>query len=518
MMLGEVCKLEPYPIRDVVEKDIMLNKNMRRTIITLDTIDGKYIPVFVVTEKLYPDMQDYDAPLHSKRPKTFEKNKDNLTFTIEEFNETDPFLLNGNCGRMEELGEYIIEPGNGIMMLLPSTGSSVNTLKDVLPKRVCPIEVCCWIDKDRAVWAVLSSEKRLLNQLKFLSESYLGFDLTLYPEHIGNLYSVQYNPYFKKLSFKSSNNPNGLLGKIVYRPGNNCPLHIIVKDKHSGYPVYTVTKELTGTERMFFIETPLYPKQLSIEVQDKDGHMIMMEENVTFLQKIVFDMNVQKFELKLKKQGKKTKNNYEVSIPKYERATKTNIGDMQDDGYTDYFMIADSISRQKADQEALNFMFFDGEANNKEENVKRAKEIIRKMISTGRNVCYICDPYFKADDFVEYVYYIQNLNLDVRIVVCKSPQDNATEYQKRLEALAKITNEYNMKMGRAIVECRSLIKNSYHDRVVYADKTGWLIGSSFSELGHRMTTITKIPKSYSRLILSRIEDWWKDENKSKHVV
>ena len=72
-------------------------------------------------------------------------------------------------------------------------------------------------------------------------------------------------------------------------------------------------------------------------------------------------------------------------------------------------------------------------------------------------------------------------------------------------------------MGRTIVECRSLINISYHDRILYADKTGWLIGSSFSEFGHRMTTITKIPRSHSKVILDRIEDWWKEDKKSKRV-
>ena len=490
---------------------------MRRTIITLDTKDGKYIPVFVVTEELYPDMQDYKAPLFSRHSNTHDKKKDNLTFTIEDFNEEDPFLLNGNYGRMLEMGEYVVEPGNGIMMLLPSIGDSVNTLADVLPKRECPTEVSCLIDKDRTVWGVVSNEERLVKQLKYLSEQFLGFDLTLYPEHIGNFYIVRYNPYFKKLSFKSSNNPNGLIGKIVYRSSQQKPLRIIVKDKHSGYPVYEVTKELSGDERLFFIDTPLYPQHLSIEVRDVDGKMVMMEENVTFIKGIVFEMGVQKLELKLKKQGKKPKDNYEVSIPKYERASKSIIGDKYDDSCADYFMIANSFSRQKADQETLNFVFFDGEPNNKEENVKLAKEIVRKMIGTGRNVCYICDPYFKADDFVEYVYYIQNLSLDVKILVCKSPNENAAAYQARLDALAKITNEYNTKMGRTIAECRSLTGNSYHDRIVYADKTGWLIGSSFSEFGHRMTTITKIPSSHSQMILSRIEDWWRDVSKSKRV-
>lgn len=41
---------------------------MRRTIVTLDTKDGKYIPVFVVMEELYPGMQDYnDSSLHKRK-------------------------------------------------------------------------------------------------------------------------------------------------------------------------------------------------------------------------------------------------------------------------------------------------------------------------------------------------------------------------------------------------------------------------------------------------------------------
>lgn len=490
---------------------------MRRTIITLDTKEGRIIPVFSVTEMLFPDMQDYNEPMFSKRPKSFEKDKDNLTLTIEDFDKDDLFLLNGNFGRLDQLGEYVHEPENSLYMYLPSYGSGITTLSEVLPKRQCPMMVHCVIDKDRTVWGVISNENRLLKQLKQLSEAFLGFDLTLYPEHIGNFYDIRYNPYFKKLSFKASKNPNGLIVNVVYREGVKVPLQIIVKDKHSGYLVYTVSKIFEPNKRVMFIETPLYPRNLSIEVLDMDGNTLMVEENITFIQRIVFEMGVQKMQVNLKKIGKRPKDNYEVNIPKYERGTKSVVGEKQSEGYPDYFMIADSISRQIADQEALNFIFFDGEVNNKEKNVSQAKDVIRKMISFGRNVCYICDPYFKADDFVEYVYYIQNLSLDVRILVCKSPQDNATEYQNRLNALAKVANEYNTKMGREIVECRSLIGNSFHDRLVYSDKTGWLIGSSFSEFGHRMTTISKIPKSHSQVILNKIESWWKDNNKSRRI-
>ena len=495
----------------------MDNIKNRRTIITLDTKDNKIIPVFIVMEKLFSDMQDYDFKPINKRPNSYDKKKDNLSLSIEEFDANDPFMLNGNFVQMKRLGEYVSEPDGGLRMLLPSIGESLNTLADVLPKRQCPLEVSCLIDKDRMVWNRISQEKRLMTQLKKLSLDNLGVDLSLYPEHIGNLYTVTYNPYFKKISFRASKNPNGLMGEIVFRKGCAQPLKINIKDEHSGYLIYAVNHELTGKEHNFFIETPLFPRRLSIEILNKEGKTIMLEKNVSFLKGIVFEMGVQKLELKLRKQGKKQKDNYEVSIPKYEKESKSYVGERSDDNYSDYFMIADSLSRQKADEKALNFIFFDGDPNKTEENVRYAKEAVRKMISRGRNVCYICDPYFNADDFVEYVYYIRNLDLDIRIVVCKSPNDNAVEYQKRLDALAKTTNEYNILMGRNIVEVRSLKSISFHDRFVYADKTGWLLGSSFSEFGHRMTTISKIPKSHSQIILDRIEGWWNDNSKSKKI-
>lgn len=83
---------------------------MRRTIVTLDTKDGKYIPVFVVMEELYPDMQDYnDSSLH-KRPNSYAEGKDNLSLSIEDFSKDNPFELNGSCGSLEIIGEYAVEP------------------------------------------------------------------------------------------------------------------------------------------------------------------------------------------------------------------------------------------------------------------------------------------------------------------------------------------------------------------------------------------------------------------------
>lgn len=493
---------------------------MRRTIITIDTKDRKYIPVFVVMEELYPDMQDYGNPNLNKRAKGYDKDKDaNLSITIEEVTDPNPFKLSGNYGELTVLGDYVEEPGYNCSMLLPIERNEKNSLEKVLPSRSCPKEVLAYLDKERKVTTLINEEKRLQTQLKQLSEDYLGFDLNMFPEHIGNIYVVHYNPIFSKISFFGSDNPPGLLGKIVYRPSaSDKSLNVIVADYYSGYPVYEVRKELNG-ETAWSLDLPTPPHRLTIKVFDSHGRLLYSESNIIFIRQIAFDMQVQKMEVHLKHQGKKARDNYEARIPKYESGIGGYTGSKTEPHFHEYFSVADTLSRQQADKESLKFVFFDGDQARINENVKEAKDCVRKMLNKGRECCYICDPYFNVDDFVNYVFFVTNLGVDIRIINCKDAlSDNANESLKKRNELAQKIDEYNKLMGREIVKARTMKGRGFHDRFVYADETGWLMGSSFSEFGHRTTTISQIPNTNNKQILAQIKAWWEDDNKTEPIV
>ena len=493
---------------------------MRRTIITIDTKDRKYIPVFVVMEELYPDMQDYGNPYLNKRAKGYDKDKDaNLSITIEEVTDPNPFKLSGNYGELTVLGDYVEEPGYNCSMLLPIERNEKNSLEKVLPNRSCPKEVLAYLDKERKVTTLINEEKRLQTQLKQLSEDYLGFDLNMFPEHIGNIYVVHYNPIFSKISFFGSDNPPGLLGKIVYRPSaSDKSLNVIVADYYSGYPVYEVRKELNG-ETAWSLDLPAPPHRLTIKVFDSHGRLLYSESDIIFIRQIAFDMQVQKMEVHLKHQGKKARDNYEARIPKYESGIGGYTGSKTEPHFHEYFSVADTLSRQQADKESLKFVFFDGDQARINENVKEAKDCVRKMLNKGRECCYICDPYFNVDDFVNYVFFVTNLGVDIRIINCKDAlSDNATESLKKRNELAQKIDEYNKLMGREIVKARTMKGQGFHDRFVYADETGWLMGSSFSEFGHRTTTISQIPNTNNKQILAQIKAWWEDDNKTEPIV
>lgn len=495
-------------------------KKIRRTIITIDTKDGKYIPVFVVMEELYPDMQDYGNPDLNKRAKGYDKGKDaNLSITIEEVADPNPFKLSENFGELTVLGDYVEEPGYRCSMILPIDRNEKNSLEKVLPSRMCPMEVLAYIDKERKVSAFINERKRLQTQLKQLSEDYLGYDLNMFPEHIGNIYVVHYNPVFRKISFSGSDNPPGLLGKIVYRPSTvDKSLTVVVTDYHSGYPVYEVSKLLNG-ETAWSLDLPTPPHRLTIKVFDSHGHLLYWTSDIIFIRQIAFDMQVQKMEIHLKHQGKKARDNYEAIIPKFESGIGGYAGSKSEPHFNEYFSVADTLSRQQADKESLRFVFFDGNQTRIDENVKEAKECVRKMLNRGRECCYICDPYFNMDDFVNYVFFVKNLGVDIRIINCKDAlSDNATESLRKRNELAQKIEEYNKLMGREIVKARTMKGQGFHDRFVYADETGWLMGSSFSEFGHRTTTISQIPNTNTKQILAQIKLWWEDDNKTEPLV
>lgn len=499
---------------------VKLKEKMRRTIITIDTNDGKYIPVFVVMEELYPDMQDYGEAALNRRANGYDRKKDeNLSITIEEVSDPNPFKLSGNFGDLTLLGDYVEEPGYNCSMLLPIDGNEKNSLEKVLPSRSCPKEVMAYIDKERNVSAFINGKPRLQNQLKQLTEDYLGYDLNMFPEHIGNIYVVCYNSIFSKISFSGSDNPPGLLGKIAYRPSAmDKSLNIVVTDYHSGYPVYEVYKSLKG-EATWSIDLPAPPHRLYIKVYDGQGRLIYSARDIIFIRQIAFNMQVQKMEVHLKHQGKKARDNYEAMIPKYESGGGGFAGSKVEPHFHEYFAVADTLSRQQTDRDSLKFVFFDGEQSHVDENVKEAKECVRKMLNRGNEICYICDPYFNVDDFVNYVFFVTNLGVDIRIINCKDAlSDNAAESLKRRTELAQKIEEYNKLMGREIVKARTMKGQGFHDRFVFSDETGWLMGSSFSEFGYRTTTITQIPDTNKKQILAQIKAWWEDDSKTEPLV
>lgn len=184
--------------------------------------------------------------------------------------------------------------------------------------------------------------------------------------------------------------------------------------------------------------------------------------------------------------------------------------------------LADDESRCLAElnEKHMEFVFFSADTNQNKENKEKAREYVMQLLNSAENECLICDPYFKKEDFEKYIFFMEKLDVKVRIINSEKQLGNisAPDSEDYLLKLNDCINYYNRKVGREVAECRSLTKNlSIHDRFIIIDDCGWLIGSSLNEFGNRASSICKIPQGSLEYMRKNFERWWNDTENSESL-
>lgn len=502
---------------------------IRRTSIIIDNNDsGEHTLMFMVAEHMLDAMPDCDGRSWSKRSSHYNENRGfGITLYIDWLDEANSIL--SPIGDVSyEIPPCAEEPqGNNTLYIAEHTDSS--TIRKVLPVRSCPSYVKCRIDSNRHIWQFLQAKENLRKATRKLTESQLGFDLTQYPYHIGNVYEVWYNSVIRAIDMTASPDPVGVYFRFRYWQLPNESLHLTITDHHHRDVVlYQKHFDIKVGTKLFLAELPLMPKCIDVRLTDSIGQILYDQKNVTFVNDIVFDLQVQRLNLRLQDNRPVENKDPDVIIPKFvsdgARSITGRRRKAKQQSFENYFISAQMASREKTSSANYDFVFFDGDQNHREENVEKAKEVVLGIINRTRNVCYICDPYFHDPDFVEFIYKMHRLDVEVRIINCREQLLKAIEIKEGMtkEQIAEARQavirtlddrieDFKARLNIDNIECRiRLGKGDIHDRFIFADTQGWTLGSSFSELGNRCTCVQKIPEAVSKTILSRIDQWWND--------
>ena len=141
-------------------------------------------------------------------------------------------------------------------------------------------------------------------------------------------------------------------------------------------------------------------------------------------------------------------------------------------------------------EEALDFVFYDGDHDNTETNIRKSNDDILRILNGASTRLYICDVFFDKKSLLRFVLPMGSRTIPVKILSGKK------ELKKdgRREELASAIKAMN-KNGIANVECRLLIgdKAELHDRFIVADENVWMLGCSLNEFGSRATTLIRVP-------------------------
>ena len=121
----------------------------------------------------------------------------------------------------------------------------------------------------------------------------------------------------------------------------------------------------------------------------------------------------------------KDKNGNETTelIPKYS-SIRNVIGE---GGTQDNAFVTDTKSFEQAEKE-LRFIFFDGDKERKEDNLKKAHAVLMEIQNTANRRVIICDPYFGANELYHYVFPQSSLDVNVWILTSK----NIIRFKQRL--------------------------------------------------------------------------------------
>lgn len=476
--------------------------------------------IFSVLEKIEPDMQDYYDKGQFDRASGSGSNKYKLYFVLCDINVTSEYIadptrnlrLDAGCGAFD------ISFFNDTFAQVPNGKSYYTLCKEhtkgigrLMPLRQGPFYVKTYIDEESKALQVINNESYLQKQLKELSQKYFGVDLCVFKEHVGNSYLVWHDEVFKDFHIKGNKNPNGVLVDVIYRSNVFRSFKLGITDKQQGdCLVADYVWDIPSGARSVFIPLEDFPTLNTISIYSENGMPLYQTKECCFCTGITTRIGVSEKAISVTFKDKEGNERILDPINKYTHSGSF-IGTISDNQRM-YFAENERSHTIKELADSREFIFFDGSKSKEEktENKRNAKEKVIDILNRASEVCYICDPYFNENDFIEFVTPLQSLNVKIRIINSKADVENA-----KLANLRVFIEKYNNVLGyKDYIECRVLrgSESRLHDRFIVADNQVWYMGSSFSEFGGRACLLAKLSESAALCVKTCVEEWWKSND------
>lgn len=474
---------------------------------------GEFVHIFTIFEKVEKDMQDYaafppncgnefndcikNAP--DKEGKIF-FTVDRITMTEALYDEPWKDYYSGTELLKTFTEDYQWTTDKNDWAILSSDENDRQELVSILPKRYAPkyVRACVPEVLTDEVACALSNAK-IKAQLSELSKKNLGYDLTEHSKYLGGFIFLTYGEIYRRIYFTEKDTSTGIYCRVDYKKRK--PLALICKRIGNDGNV-TGAKQfvLDGANNIYELEFGSTFKSLEVSVIDEEGDLIDYCDKLVFLHSIHFDMRIGDREVHVQDEG----GNTIKTVQKYIDGGTSVVGDkVANNGLMD----SSSEFSYRKFEEALDFVFYDGDHDNTETNIRKSNDDILRILNGASTRLYICDVFFDKKSLLRFVLPMVSRTIPVKILSGKK------ELKKdgRREELASAIEEMN-KNGIANVECRLLIgdKAELHDRFIVADENVWMLGCSLNEFGNRATTLIRVPREYRQKLIGRAEEWWND--------
>lgn len=484
--------------------------------------------VFSVFECIEPDMQIRNDHSDFFASRSADSPSGEKVFYTEQIMELDENLLadplsnfiipntkDESCDKFEFINSEFIkipESDDSYLLSCERTASGFDCL---FPDVNVPTWIKTWVDHNRETYKFFQKDKKLLKQLEDVSKEKLGFNLADYYEHIGSMVLKWNHRQVRSIDIQGVSEPHfGITLDINYRTSLHPKLkYEICQIEQGDCVVYNQSGELNNIGYKHIIDLPVVPNFFLLQIYDEENNLIYHRPCNGLIQKFSITMSVPSKAI----DGVSVENaNGETSsLPRVQKwsSEKSVIGNSIS-SMNNYYLEAQKIRNVFNDEKNGQFIFFDGSRNKKEYNKENARKYVQKLLNRASTRCMICDDFFDAPDFGNYLYHVKNEEVELRVMSSLGDihRDGAIR-------LANVIDEYNRAIGsnRAIGRMLKGDRSVLHDRFIVCDDEIWAVGASFNELGARASVIYRIPAEAGKIIISKLEEWWKDDDISVDV-
>lgn len=461
------------------------------TLLLNDERTGGKVFLWGVVEVLEPDMQDFT--LTEPYSKQIGTESDNLTLSVSwvvDYIELEKHFLKRS---LEEYnidgqkvrfigGKRVLEPNEDCSLLLPMDQLEQNNLHVVLPKRNCTGYLNVWLDQERDTETLVNGNTQIQKAVSELSLSEIGYDLCLYPHHLGNLYLLTYHPVFRTIDLTCSTEPTGLFVRFNLRRNSDERFVIRVEDyHHQGLCIGEREFKVNANDRFVFLPLFSEPNSLSVSITDETGSLAYKRTGIRFIKSISVKIDTGKEQLTPAKRKVRVEN---------------------------YFG-SQTIQIEKPKSLEDRTIILGGRAKDREEAMNEAQNWISDVLRSANERCFLIDPFFRADDFVTFISPVTDVRANINILVSETMLDKDSA-----EKLMRVIDDYNENRGgEQVVRCRiSKGERKLHSRMVATEKETWMISTSFREFGRSPLSIVKMPDNQVKSNRRHLEQMWLDGN------
>lgn len=335
----------------------------------------------------------------------------------------------------------------------------------------------------------------------------INFDISKFPEYIGTINIVAYNPLIRdvRVCLKGEGSNEKVIVEIEPRENVNLEglKYIHIEKRLKGYSNY---KEIEIKDKFFSIETNNNVEQIAHVIVCSKRGVIDWSEFCAFLKSIRFSMSVISGEKSINVPSKNLKNNKEYQY-KTDVIGNTIESIVESDNDSrlelkDYLLRCNTIQNMhKEENNNTQRLFYD--------NPSEAITFVRDIVSNARERVIIIDPYFRIKELFDFAFAVKNSQIPINIITSFANENsqNSLKFAKNLKnniTKNKATNKINayIMLGD---------KPAFHDRFIIADNNVWLSGNSLADIGKRASILVKL--QYPNQIINMYNQIIDDKNK-----